>query len=1261
MAHDPPAGAADAGLPQGSHPLTDGPMVIRLGRPPLPGTAAHPPDTPPPTGRTALPEDSPPPAEETGSVVAPARPLSDVAREHGAVSPESLLYAEEPEAEGSTHGTTGSVSDAGPDRFAYRSRSRFGVIDTSETQTRWGVERQITPLLVDVTWHNFEHFKNCYSPSDGWAIIEVLRGHPGLEFEVKVEENVRSRARGNPRRTAGPTKSAANTNECWIQRVRIQSPQLLALLSRLTGYHDTWVTDRPRVFFPPFRALYYFLPQMRECRRILERNWAADDGAPPVVLDTTTPPTQAADHEVDDGFVSDDSSSFSSALSADGLGGNGGPMDPSAAVAGDLVNSPLALSHVNKYIEFVEQHIVPQWEDAAGTAKRKFRFNDLWMTFKPGELLYIPSESDFSDNANTSKRRAKKNICQTAWRLYSMVLSSVKDDIPNDIHMAKSEPREGKRCLDLHCYYIDFDGVSYVPVRNLFCIPDYEGEKDITSFDFYPMRFVPDADKITADLARDGAWFCRAMQLKHLRYDGWTLPYGPATDCSSSHSRDPPPVPPAPVVHIDGDIMIDFVEGFKSGAPVGPDPSSWSLGIRDFSDSDWPVGDDNIYINYWEKMSANGQYAHVAERKEKTQRGEWYCEKMGTDHLNSRPMLKAHKAGNIIRELDQDDLVLLPRRVVGYGFRERRFVMLDIRFVKPLPTSQDTEFADLKIDEQHKRMIKSLVKTHLRKQAAEKQQPTPSQDLIRGKGAGLFILLHGVPGVGKTATAEAVAQASRKPLFPITCGDLGFSPQEVDAVLTGLFRLAHLWGCVLLLDEADVFLSRRELGDLQRNALVSVFLRVLEYYNGILFLTTNRVGTLDEAFKSRIHLSLYYPPLSLKQTLAIFEVNLRKLREIDAESRSAAAGMDPCVPARPRLFIDEASILHYAKWHFLVHKYSEEQKWNGRQIRNAFQIAYSLAHFDMKKTSIDQWEDEDDDAGSTRTLTLNYKQFQMVAEAIEKFEDYLYHATGATDKDKAATKHTRADDFDHHRWQGRHVYQSQPLRPHHRAVYVPPDRRGAAAGPSQTQARPTPQYQPKSQQQRPHQSLLTVPGSGSGPGPGPRTRSGSAPDAGTRSPRRPISPQSQSQSHTHSQPRASPARGTHPRYNPDREGQPSPRTVRVAGGGGGEGAGGAGSRRPGSGYSNSASNSAWSTSPRTPRVPVSGPEVGFDEEGGLQDDEEGDDGEGGYHDPWDEYGEGYEEANGEGEGRGVYDDCEGEEGEEGGYFEGVDDRYGARR
>lgn len=129
--------------------------------------------------------------------------------------------------------------------------------------------------------------------------------------------------------------------------------------------------------------------------------------------------------------------------------------------------------------------------------------------------------------------------------------------------------------------------------------------------------------------------------------------------------------------------------------------------------------------------------------------------------------------------------------------------------------------------------------------------------IIKGKGRGLIILLHGVPGVGKTSTAETIAETTGRPLLPVTCGDIGENASAVEKNLEQIFTNSHRWGCVLLLDEAEVFLTKRNLQDLTRNAMVSVFLRALEFYSGILFLTTNRVGTIDEAFKSRIHISLY--------------------------------------------------------------------------------------------------------------------------------------------------------------------------------------------------------------------------------------------------------------------------------------------------------------------------------------------------------------------------------------------------------------------
>jgi SpoVK/Ycf46/Vps4 family AAA+-type ATPase len=83
----------------------------------------------------------------------------------------------------------------------------------------------------------------------------------------------------------------------------------------------------------------------------------------------------------------------------------------------------------------------------------------------------------------------------------------------------------------------------------------------------------------------------------------------------------------------------------------------------------------------------------------------------------------------------------------------------------------------------------------------------------------------------------------------------------MELQLTQVFQIASHWDAILLLDEADVFLERRSSQDLVHNALVSVFLCKLEYCEGIMFLTTNRVSEFDEAILTRIHLMLRYDNL----------------------------------------------------------------------------------------------------------------------------------------------------------------------------------------------------------------------------------------------------------------------------------------------------------------------------------------------------------------------------------------------------------------
>ncbi|KAL9625862.1 MAG: hypothetical protein Q9160_000182 [Pyrenula sp. 1 TL-2023] len=104
---------------------------------------------------------------------------------------------------------------------------------------------------------------------------------------------------------------------------------------------------------------------------------------------------------------------------------------------------------------------------------------------------------------------------------------------------------------------------------------------------------------------------------------------------------------------------------------------------------------------------------------------------------------------------------------------------------------------------------------------AHVKQQSHFDDIIKGKGKGLVFLLHGPPGLGKTLTAESVADHVEQPLYSISSGDLGVNAATVEKTLSNALLLAERWSAVLLIDEADVFLTRRSDNDLRRNALVS--------------------------------------------------------------------------------------------------------------------------------------------------------------------------------------------------------------------------------------------------------------------------------------------------------------------------------------------------------------------------------------------------------------------------------------------------------
>ncbi|AHB05840.1 AAA family ATPase [Pandoraea pnomenusa] len=130
-------------------------------------------------------------------------------------------------------------------------------------------------------------------------------------------------------------------------------------------------------------------------------------------------------------------------------------------------------------------------------------------------------------------------------------------------------------------------------------------------------------------------------------------------------------------------------------------------------------------------------------------------------------------------------------------------------------------------------------------------------DFVPGKSGGATILCQGAPGLGKTLTAEIYSEVVGKPLYRVHSGQLGTTAASVGATLMTILRRAMRWNAILLLDEADVYIRRRD-NDLEHNAIVAEFLRSLEYFHGLLFMTTNRSGDVDDAILSRCIATIHY-------------------------------------------------------------------------------------------------------------------------------------------------------------------------------------------------------------------------------------------------------------------------------------------------------------------------------------------------------------------------------------------------------------------
>ncbi|KAF3807244.1 hypothetical protein GCG54_00008699 [Colletotrichum gloeosporioides] len=590
----------------------------------------------------------------------------------------------------------------------------------------------------------------------------------------------------------------------------------------------------------------------------------------------------------------------------------------------------------------------------ADATLKSISYQNLWYLFKPGDIIIGRGEagSHLGDTAEaycvycpTSSRPPQKVLAfawdAAFWQKHSVSPPDyLKDNVsqPDDFH--------------LFSYHWQFNGSRFTPQQKLVVIKPFEGEKEITKLAYFPKQFCKADNPILKYLIDKGETF-RRLRYGHGVYKGLN-------------------VQPQPPQFVDEEVFIDFASGFEANVES----------IKTY------LEEGTLSLPFEEKEEV---YGRRCDRQPHC----WTCNiDMSANKLEMKRASNFRVTGKYaltvsnedFSKLSEDSLVMLPSTLLGYGLKSKDWYLLDMYKLKMSETTESKRqqsFDHLVIPSKTKRLLQALVKDHgitTESSGGTEDELKNEIDIVKGKGNGVVIFLYGPPGVGKT------------------CGDLGSEAVKIQENLDQHFKLAHRWNCVLLLDEADVYLAERNIHDLDRNGIVS------EYYPGILFLTSNREGLIDEAFKSRIHVALRYKAIDAAGTRRIWENILNK---IDADNA------DKTIKVR----FKKSELLEWAENHFDEVKDKKSDglstaTWNGRQIRNAFQTAIAIASFErvnyLKEKNVSEEEALTKKSKKYRTIELKSKHFATVSKVVGEFEDYLVKCRG-DDADRASKSSWRKD------------------------------------------------------------------------------------------------------------------------------------------------------------------------------------------------------------------------------------------------------------
>jgi hypothetical protein len=502
-----------------------------------------------------------------------------------------------------------------------------------------------------------------------------------------------------------------------------------------------------------------------------------------------------------------------------------------------LAQCKLLLKYLDEDFTSVRKALKPMLK--AGT----ITYDLVWALFKPNTVAFTPT---YSNKDDPRCFRVENSYEYESW-----------------LTQAKSLVVDGR--------YLEYDGKSFGLGDHQVQIQAFKGHKKITSLSAYPLKYHKDPEGIKKQLIERGMKFV-ALQGMNYRLQKGIAYMKVKNSVVRFNISGRVMIDPAIFRRINPNYQLSYIKHDELDQDEDDDHEDESDDCCcDEDEDDSEKEKDKLRTVMW-----------------KDHRGKKWPIKLPqsviTKEAGANPEVKLdthdEDTDNKCHVFTEEELLIASPVVLGFAFSEKYWLEFSLSGIDEIKWNPEA-FESLVLPDRIKSNLKGLVSSH-RFNAAK-----TIDDVIQGKGKGLNVVLHGPPGVGKTLTGESIAEYLHCPLYAVSAGELGTNSRSLEQDLNRIMDITHSWGAILLLDEADVFLEARQPHDIHRNSLVSVFLRLTEYYQGILFLTTNRVETFDEAFQSRIHMGIRYENLQPKARKKIWQHHVGKVEAMAEKSEEA--------------------------------------------------------------------------------------------------------------------------------------------------------------------------------------------------------------------------------------------------------------------------------------------------------------------------------------------------------------------------------------